>query len=202
MSGALKRERKAHIFERDEFDWYCEPPEATRLLLSVERFHGTVYDPSCGGGNIVTTFLNARYEAFGSDIVDRTNRASWFRGEGDFLSGSHRMIGDSFVMNPPYYRAKGTEAFIRKALTLAKHKVCAFVDIRFLTGATRANGLFTDLPPSRIWVITPRVSCPPGSYLEAGNKASGGTADYAWLVWALDCQHSATTFGWLKGSGV
>jgi hypothetical protein len=200
MSESEKRERKSHIFERDEYDWYQEPISVTKLLIDAERFVGAIYDPACGAGNIVTTFLNARYEAYGSDIVDRASRAKWFMGEGDFLSSDHRLSGNNIVMNPPYYRAKGTEAFIRKALTLASRKVAAFVDIRFLTGAGRANGLFAEYPPARIWIVTPRVSCPPGSYLDAGNKAQGGTQDWAWLVWAIDEPAAPTQLGWLRGA--
>ena len=103
-------------------------------------------------------------------------------------------------MNPPFVRAKGAEAFIRKALALASGKVAAFVDIRFIASAKRANGLFADFPPCRIWVVIPRPSCPPGSYLEAGNKAGGGTADWCWIVWDKTAPTQATHFGWLRGA--
>jgi hypothetical protein len=192
-----KTAKLAHVWERDELDWYQEPTVATDALLTVESFVGAIHDPCCGGGNIVKTLISAGYEARGSDVVDRAGSPEWFTGCADFT----RAIGLScpnIVMNPPFFRAKGAEAFIRKALSLASGKIAAFVDIRFITGAQRANGLFSEYPPARIWVVTPRVSCPPGAYLDAGNIAGGGTADWVWLVWDRTTPQQATQFGWLR----
>lgn len=199
MSAAA--EKAAHVWERDPLDWYVEPPEATEALLKVERFSGeTTHDPCCGQGNIVGALRAAGYHATGSDITDRCEKA-WFTGEIDFLAADDFGTVCNIVMNPPFFRAKGAEAFIRKALAVATGKVCAFVDVRFLAGADRANGLFAEHPPARIWIITPRVSCPPGSYLAAGNKAGGGSSDWCWMVWDLTAPRGATQLGWLRRPG-
>lgn len=202
MSAALVEPRglKARIWARDELDWYVEPVRATEALLSVERFVGPIYDPACGGGNIVRTLLAAGYEAWGTDILQRVEPApAWFDGAHDFLGeGRPPLSFTNIVMNPPFYRAKGAEAFIRKALALASGKVAAFVDIRFIAGADRAAGLFADHPPARIWIITPRVSCPPGTYLAAGNKAGNGSSDWCWLVWDRTGPSAGTQMGWLR----
>lgn len=113
-----RQAKAAHTWERDPLDWYQEPAVATELLLTVERVRWDVWDPACGGGNIVTT--------------------------------------------------------------------------------VRAAGLFAELPPSRVWVVTPRVSCPPGSYLAAGNKAGNGSSDWCWLVWDLRRPTARPEFGWLR----
>lgn len=189
--------KKAHVWERDSLDWYCEPPAATEALLTVERFVGPVWDPCCGGGNIVKALLAAGYDAKGSDVEDRAGWPSWFGGKIDFLKDDCAGA-PNIVMNPPFFRAKGAEAFIRKALALASGKVAAFVDIRFIAGAERANGLFADHPPARIWVVTPRVSCPPGAYLAGGGKAGNGSSDWCWLVWNQSDPPQTTQFGWLK----
>lgn len=195
-AGVLKG-KGAKIWERDELDWYIEPIRATEALLTVERFCGGIHDPCAGGGNIVTTLRAAGYDASGSDVVDRAGFPDWFCGVADFLT-DEAISSTNYVFNPPFFRAKGAEAFIRKALALAGGKVCAFVDIRFIAGAQRANGLFKDHPPSRIHVITPRVSCPPGSHLAAGGKAQNGTSDWCWLVWSKTEETTHTTFGWLR----
>jgi|SRR6185312_4665094 len=190
------RALNAKVWKRDELDWYVEPPRATKALLSVETFLGPVRDPCCGQGNIVSELLASGYAATGSDVVDRTGRASWFAGEIDFLTCGGRL--ENICMNPPFFRAKGAEAFIRKALCIAKGKVAAFVDIRFLAGSDRAQGLFSEHPPHRIWVVTPRVSCPPGTYLAAGNKAGNGSSDWCWLVWDRTAPRPyASAFHWL-----
>jgi len=194
-------EKAAHVWERDPHDWYVEEPRATEALLSVERFVGAVWDPACGQGNILTAFLRSGLDqslVAGTDIVRRTD-SLWFRGEIDFLAYDGVTLAQNVVMNPPFYRAKGAESFIRRALSLAAGKVAAFVDVRFLAGSDRANGLFAEHPPHRIWIITPRVSCPPGSYLAAGGRASGGSADWCWLVWDRTAPPPSTSqLGWLR----
>jgi hypothetical protein len=190
--------RDAHIFERDPLDWYVEDQRVTRQLLSVEDFYGEIHDPCCGGGNIVKACLAAGLEATGTDVVRRmTDDPSWFLGELDFLTSSDALRIDNLIMNPPYFGGKGTEAFIRKGLAVARRKVAVFVDRRFVTGKGRAAGLYRDHPPAWIWEVTPRPSCPPGAYLAAGGKASGGTADFCWLVWDRECADGTSRHGWL-----
>ena len=198
MSAAV--EKKAHVWERDQLDWYVEPPAATEALLTVERFAGRVFDPCCGQGNIVRTLIDCGVQAYGSDIRQRVwPQPSWFVAEADFLAGDANGPHPNIVMNPPFFRAKGAEAFIRHAIGQASAKVAAFVDVRFLAGADRANGLFAEHPPHRIWVITPRVSCPPGSFLADGGKAGNGSSDWCWLVWDLTAPAPVRSeFGWLR----
>lgn len=189
-------EKKAHTWARNDLDWYVDPERCTTQLLAVERFVGEVWDPCCGGGNIVRQLRAGGYVAWGSDLVQRkAMNPAWWRGERDFLA--ERYDYPNIVFNPPYFRAKGTEACIRRALEVAEGKVCVFVDRRFMTGSGRAKGLFREHPPTRAWEITPRPSCPPGEWLEGGNEAGGGTADYAWLVWDLTTPQTGMVTGWL-----
>jgi hypothetical protein len=191
------REKNAKIWERDPFDWYVEGAEVSAALFRVERFVGDIWDPACGGGNILASAEAAGYVAVGSDVVYR-EPCSRPVIVGDFLDPLFLINPQNVVCNPPYFGGKGTEAFIRKALRVASGKVAIFVDKRFLAGAKRAAGLFKDHPPTRVWIITPRPSCPPGAWLAAGNKAGGGTADYVWLVWDLTAPASMTQLAWLS----
>lgn len=189
----------AHKFARHPDDWYVEPGRCTEQLLTVERFVGPVLDPTCGQGNIVKALLAGGVMAVGSDLVRRVSgEALWFVGELDFINGPP-VAADNIVFNPPYFRAKGTEACIRRALAVARGKVCVFVDRRFVTGGRRARGLYADHPPTRIWEISPRPSCPTGDFLLAGGEAKGGTADFCWLVWDLTAPKGVTVTGWLTG---
>lgn len=193
-----RKAKQAHVWARDGLDWYVEPAEATRALLRVERFIGRTLDPACGRGNIVRALRDAGYDAVGSDIKRRVAAGTeWFVGEFDFLS-IEGVTYHNICMNPPFYKAKGAEAFIRRALAMVPGKVAAFVDLKFLAGSGRANGIYRELPPHRIWIVTPRPSCPPGEYLEAGGKAGGGTADYCWLVWDNASPSRATVTDWLR----
>lgn len=194
--------KAAHLWERDPHDWYVEPTRATAQLLSRETFPGWTHDPCCGQGNIVTTLAAAGLVATGSDLVQRVV-APWHMGLADFLdpAGPGLYGADNCVFNPPFYRAVGMEACIRRALELAPGYVAAFCDARFLQGSARAKGLWQDHPPSRIWTITPRLSCPPGTFLQNGGKAGNGSSDWLWLVWdprgMRDAPGATVEYGWL-----
>ncbi len=176
----------AHLWDRDPHDWYIEPESATRQLLEHEAFPGWTHDPCCGQGNIVTTLIAAGCMATGSDLVQRVV-APWHMGVADFLDGQLGAFGaDNIVFNPPYYNAKGCERAIRRALAVTTGKVAAFVDARFIFGAARARGLYASHPPSAIYILGNRPSCPPGTYLQAGGKAAGGKHNFVWLVWSAD----------------
>jgi hypothetical protein len=189
--------KKAHVWARDPLEWYVEELRATEQLLEVERFIGGIWDPCCGQGNILEVALKAGYAVVGTDVVKRRDR-DFIQGGVDFLEQTEPRA-PNVVMNPPFFRGKGTEAFIRKALALVSGKVAAFVDLKFLAGAGRANGLWNEFPPHRIWIVTPRVSCPPGEWLAAGNKAGGGTADWCWAVWDRTAPRvDSPAMGWLR----
>ena len=188
--------KKANLWKRDELDWYVEPIRATEALLRRELFDGPVWDPAAGGGNIVRALLAAGYKAIGSDVVDRGSPA--FVGHRDFLKSAEPTLAPNIVCNPPFFRAVGAEAFIRRALALAVGKVAMFVDVRFIAGSKRANGIFAELPPQCVYIITPRPSCPPGRYLAEGGVASNGTSDWCWLVWNRAEPTPVTQLEWLR----
>jgi hypothetical protein len=194
----MPKAKNARVWERADLEWYVEPTDVTRALLKVERFTGMVLDPCCGSGNIVKTMREAGGDAFGRDIKCRVDPVpEWFLGEMDFLNEVHHPVWN-LVMNPPFYRAAGVEGFIRKGLEVCLGKMAVFCDVRFLTGAKRASGLFTNHPPHRVYILTPRPSCPPGEYLAAGNKAGGGQADWCWMVWDRSAPPSDTRISWLS----
>lgn len=193
-------EKKAHIHARDPHDWYVESEACTRALLRVERFFGTIWDPACGQGNIMRACRSTGLKAVGSDVVRRApvEGDPWWFGVCDFLQDTRAPSCESIITNPPFFKAKGTEAFIRKAVTIAQHKVAIFTDVKFLAGGARASGLYAEHPPSRVWILSPRPSCPPGEWLKAGNKAGGGTADWCWTVWDLTAPPAPTQIHWLR----
>lgn len=192
------RRKKSRLWKRDPLDWYVEPASVTRQLLAVETFPGITWDPACGQGNIASTFQGASLVCIGTDIRQRIEGASWFAGTHDFLANpppSFRF--DHIVTNPPFFRGKGTEGFIRRALELASGKVAVFTETRFLSGSRRAATLYAEHPPTAIWIVTPRPSCPPGEYLRDGGEAKGGTSDWCWIVWDQEQKADQTRIGWL-----
>lgn len=194
------------LYDRDAQDWYVEPAWCTDLLIRAEPFEGSVWDPACGGGNLIYEFHRRGYIVLATDIVER---GCWLqRDTYDFLApmspvdsvpGSYTVgfpfnrLPDNIVCNPPY---RLTEAFIYRALTIARHKVAMLTNLRFLA-SQRRHRLFAETPVRRVHVFSTRPSMPPGTLLESGERAAqGGSQDYCWIVW----EHGfagAPTLNWL-----
>lgn len=193
--------KKAHVWPKEPHGWYVEPEDCTRALLTVERFVGGAHDPCCGRGNIVRTLIDCGVCAIGTDVVQRAHEP-WFRGTFDYLAPGlpdGMPLYANVVSNPPFFRGNGALTFIERALDRATAKVAVFVELRFIAGEKRSLGLFARTPPHRIWVVAPRPSCPPGHYLDAGNKAAGGSPDYCWLVWDLTAPPAVRpVVGWVR----
>ena len=190
--------KKSHLWDRSDLDWYVEERRASTALFKVENFIGRVFDPACGMGNIVKSAIAAGLDAQGMDIVDRFAEAPpWWRGTNDFLLLNTYGV-PNIVCNPPFFRGKGTEAFIRQAMKIAAGKIAIFASLPFLAGDKRRKGLFAEYPPTRVYIITPRVSCPPGEWIAAGNEPGNGTEDWVWLLYDLTAPRTTTTLHWLE----
>lgn len=182
--------------------WFVEPVAATHFLLDREDFPGGVWDPACGQGNIVQACLaRGLRNSMGTDLRIRVpDEPDWFGGAADFIEMNfRRTLRPNVVMNPPYGRAKLAEAFIRKALAMeGVEKVAAFLNSKFLFGSGRAAGLYAEHPPSRVYPISPRPSCPPGVFLQGGGKAEGGVENFVWIVWDLGIAGGRTEMSWAE----
>lgn len=186
--------------------WFVEPPGSTHFLLTFERFDGGVWDPCCGQGNIITACRLDGYDnSIGTDLRTRVpDDTEWWGGEADFFATRWRhSIRPNIISNPPYGRAKLMEAFIRKSLKLkGLEKLAVFANSKFLFGSGRAQGLWADHPPDRIYPVFPRPSCPPGVFLQSGGKAKGGVENFVWLVFDLKEPTGRTEFIWAGRAGV
>lgn len=195
MSG--KKPIAAHAWERDENDWYVEPERVTTQLLQRETIVGSIYDPCCGQGNIINAcILEGRYDVAGADLVQRT-QASWFIGTRDYRDMTHVQVQvDNIITNPPFSLLP---LVVEKACREARNKVCIFAEARFLFGEKRAKELHAVYRPVRVYIITPRPSCPPGAALQAGAEPVGGRQDYVWLVYdaRANGQAAFTEMEWL-----
>jgi hypothetical protein len=181
---------------RHPWDWYVEEHWVTQVLierLSLEP-HVRYWDPCCGQGHILQVLQSANLMAFGTDKFERTppDFPAWC-GEHDILGDQHHLLEAapalSIISNPPFSYQDGrmvtglAEAIVRRALTLATHKVMMLLPLKWLA-SIRRYGLFSDQPPS-VYVLCERPSMPPGDQIAAlGNRAwSRGKVDYMWLVW-------------------
>jgi hypothetical protein len=65
--------------------------------------------------------------------------------------------------------------------------------LAFLEGANRQRTIFTDQPPSRVWVFSERITFYPCGAVQKGT----GTTAYAWFVWDKQAE-SPTELKWLQ----
>jgi hypothetical protein len=172
-SSPATKPRRAHIWEPDPDGFYIEPEWCSQRLLEAESFRGAIHDQAQGSGRIVRAAEAAGLVATGADIIDRTGGSPTFTLQ-NFLADDCRR--PNIITNPPYHLLR---EFALHALQIVKHKA-AFV---FPVARLNAAHWLSDTPLQRVWLLTPRPSMPPGAYLAAGGKASGGTKDFAWLIW-------------------
>jgi hypothetical protein len=176
------RPRHAHIFARDPHGHYVEPLWCSARLFEVESFGAPgarLLDPACGWGRILKAAYDAGYTAIGSDVVDRRDDPHAFANfpftVSDFLISSPTGSVWSVVTNPPFNHIP---KFCDHALTVAIFKVAVLVPLRRIVAAHWLQRL----PLETIWLLTPRPSMPPASYIAAAKKPGGGGQDFCWLV--------------------
>jgi hypothetical protein len=150
--------------------WYVEPAWFADAIFAVEDFFGSVWDPFCGEGTIPKAATARGIQAFGSDIVDRgygTPRLNFFDVE--------EPPALNVASNPDY---RVLQEAVDHALAIVSGKVAVVARLGFLASQRRREW-FQYAPLARVWVASKRPSMPPGG---KGIKASGGTIEYAWLV--------------------
>jgi hypothetical protein len=170
-----------------------EPRWLVEALLDAERFKGSVYDPFCGGGNIVGACLERGLAAIGTDLFDRG-----FGTRRDAFRIAEPI--DNVLCNPPFKRI---EEVIRHFLPLVQRKLALLARLNVLEGQER-HALFAESPPARVWVSSRRPSIPPGDLAHPRDQfgamnplpASGGSTAFAWVVWDREYV-GPPVLGWL-----
>lgn len=176
--------------ERGE-DFYETPIEAMHVLLALEQFAPTIWEPACGRGAISQVLEDAGYDVVLSDLVDRgcADRLGVVQTVADFLTSQSApdCRADScpdIVTNPPY---GVLNAFVAHALRVHQPKKMALLlNLNFLCGSESADRKFArdQNPPARIHVFTRRL---PMMHRDGwdGNEASS-SMNTAWFVWERD----------------
>lgn len=191
MTAALRgplRKKQSHRWQRQVDDWYVEPRWVSRRLFQLEVFPGGVWDPACGGLNIITEAQESGLETFASDKVERAPGVLKM----DFFAFDVAQK-PNIVSNPPFALA---EDFVQHALDMDPYKVAMLLPSNWVQGDKRSRWL-QQTPLKTVYFITPRPSMPPGDALQAGVKAGSGTTDYAWFVWERGHRY-APTVSWLR----
>jgi hypothetical protein len=179
----MKEAKRAHIWSRDEFDFYIEPRWCSQRLFRYEEFRGIIYVPAAGTGRVVDAAIENGLQAFGSDIVIRDARFT----ARDFLRHEYPVSwrGVNIVTNPPFQVA---DEFARK--------VALLLPATWHCGAERSLWLQRS-PLRRVRFLTPRPSMPPGAVVMSGEEPGGGTKDFAWYIWERGYA-GRPELGWLR----
>ena len=165
-------------------DFFPTPAWATHALIDNERFDGAIWESACGNGAMSKVLGEASPNVISSDLYDR----GFGEAGVDFTTAD--WCADNIVTNPPYNAA---EAFVRSGVKLARRKFALLLRLAFLEGANRANTIFADSPPSRVWVFSERITFYPAGAIQQGS----GTTAYAWFVWDKDAP-TGTELKWFK----
>lgn len=165
-------------------DFFPTPAWATHALIENERFEGNIWESACGNGAMSNVLEAAAQSVTSTDLYDR----GFGEGGVDFLAAD--WCADNIVTNPPYNAAEG---FVKSGVRLARKKFALLLRLAFLEGANRANTIFAETPPSRVWVFSERITFYPAGAVQQGS----GTTAYAWFVWDKDAP-SGTALNWFK----
>lgn len=174
-------------------EYYPTPPEATRALLSVERFDGPIWEPACGEGAIAKVLCDAGHSVVATDLVDY----GYGQGRLDFLKATAPRARH-IVTNPPYGSGLA-DAFIDKALRFARvtgGNVAMFLNLASLAHRTRTRW-WQKHPPARLYAIDDIVCWPEHLYGPAPRYFTKHR--YFWAVWTPG-HTGPSTFWWLSAA--
>lgn len=182
----------------DSLDYFPTPPWATRALIEEVlprlgwHFGGrqalanaSAWEPACGEGHIAEVLA----EYFGS--VRASDIHPYGYGDvADFLAVEERPEADWIITNPPF--EDKAEAFVLRALELARVGVAMFVRLQWLESLGRYERVFQPYPPTAISFFAERVNLCKGRWDPTGTTATA----YIWLVWIKGQSPSAPI--WIK----
>ncbi len=183
LNGGFKPTMK-RFADLNGADFFPTPAWATYALIDNEKFEGEIWESACGNGAMSEVLAQTGETIISSDLYDRGYGDAGV----DFLTDSRRT--QNVVTNPPYNAAEG---FVRAGLRATEQKFALLLRLAFLEGANRKRSIFTDTPPSRVWVFSERITFYPAGAVQQGS----GTTAYAWFVWDKNAS-SGTELKWFE----
>lgn len=182
LNGGFKPTTK-RFADLNGADFFPTPHWATHALVDNEEFSGEIWECACGDGSMSEVLKTTGNSVVSSDLYDR----GYGEAGVDFLRSNRR--AQNIVTNPPYNAAEG---FVKAGLNAADNKFALLLRLAFLEGINRQKTIFTDTPPSRVWVFSERITFYPAGAVKKGS----GTTAYAWFVWDKSAD-SGTDLRWL-----
>ncbi len=173
-------------------EFYPTPPEATRALLSVEQFDGSIWEPACGDGAIARLLQATGHSVVSTDLNDYGYGITGV----DFLK-EIRPHAKHIVTNPPYGSGLA-DAFVEQALRFSRDtggKVAMLLNLASLCHKMRTDW-WRQRAPARIYAIDD-LCCWPSDFERPAPKIH--TQRYCWMVWTPD-HRGPSAFWWLSSA--
>lgn len=160
-------------------DYYATDPKAAELLLDIEAFEGSIWEPACGECHLANVFESRGYQVRKSDIINRSGRDDVE--VADFLLCQEKGLRCNIITNPPY---KFAQQFVEKSMDIIEDgfKVAMFLKLTFMEGKGR-KAMFEKFPPKTIWVSSSRLLCAKNGRFQEMIDGGGSAVAYAWYVW-------------------
>ena len=169
-AAAFQHDPRAQPFPARPGSWIAHIPAFSRVIKATPRTPA-FFVRACGP-KPEKVAVAARQREAGHDFLKPMRSA------------------DNIVTNPPYNCAEG---FVASGIKHARHKFALLLRLAFLEGANRANTIFANSPPARVWVFSERITFYPSGVEPKGT----GTTAYAWFVWDKDAPRT-TELKWFK----
>lgn len=179
----------------DSLDYFPTPPWATRALVElvlqrVEHIPAlrskTALEPACGEGHMAEVLA----EYFGKVETSDIHPHGYGR-VANFLADAAAGPADWIITNPPF--GANAEAFVLKALQLARVGVAMFLRLQWLETVGRYERVFKPYPPAVIAQFAERVPLHKGRWEPEGDTATA----YLWIVWLPRRDTRHTEFVWI-----
>ena len=197
LNGFATMYHRSHDNGRNENDHYATAPWVTYALMKTDGHNipNTIWEPACGNGWMVKELEKHDRNVIATDLYSYDfNRCVTGI---DFLQ-TEKQEGEpttAIITNPPYAKNLA-EAFIRHAVQVhQKPYVAVICRLAFMESQGRYK-MFTEIPPSRVFVLSTRFSADEKRFLT--EPEAGGMIPYAWYVW--DKKHvGPTELKWIDG---
>jgi len=144
------------------------------LIKVIDPLARTAWECACGPGHMAHGLRDYFDRVFVSDFVQYGDHALF-----DFLSGPDDHVpfaADWIVTNPPFDHP---EAFVRRALTLARRGVAMLLPLRFLEGQKRWRFLYQECRYYAVAPFSERLPLIMGCW----DPDQESAAAYAWFIW-------------------
>lgn len=181
-------------FVRNPLDRYwTETPVTRALVRRLPEGVRTIWDPAAGRGDLLQVFIDAGFDAVGSDLDPSEFVAPCPISQMDFLK-KHMAAAplaelgvNMMATNPPF--GDKAEAFVRQALTYTNIRIFAFLMRSEWKHAKGRMDLFTEQPFSKEIVLTWR---PRWDWWFRDKPEASPRHNYSWYIWDREDPHLPT----------